>query len=446
VLAIVVALVVTSLLALLSVWRVTELSRTALADHAGDRFYAQELRLEMERIVSADRAFMLTGDFSFHREMVQRDTAFANTARILGQRIQTEAGRRLFNDILEAKAAHSSALAQAIEMHRAGADIGEVARFFEQRVQPHTEAVRAALDAFVTRKHALMEAAARSSFDQAGSVSVLMIALAVINLALAVAILVLIMRTLRQLGAYAADLRAAVRARDEFLAVAGHELRTPLAVLKMHAQMMKRRLSNSEAAAIERSAVERLAAQVDRGVTGMALLVDRMLDISNIDRGQLVLSKEEVDLAALVADVLDRLQPVLADARCEVRRELHGPVVGRWDRQRLEQVVSNLLMNVVRHACAQPASVEVRAEGGKARLTVADQGPGIAKDQQARLFERFERGALTADGTGMGLGLAVSRELVRAHGGRIWVDSEPGRGARFTVELPCGADDQEPAA
>lgn len=244
-----------------------------------------------------------------------------------------------------------------------------------------------------------------------------------------------------EVEARTAELRQAVRVRDEFLAIASHELRTPVAALKLQAQMMKRKVSRSEQPVVEREFVEKFAVQVERGVSSIALLVERMLDIANIDRGQLRLAKERTDLAALTKEVLDQLGPLLPQA---LHQDIRGPVIGHWDPQRLEQVVANLLMNVARHARGCPASITVLAEEDKARLVVEDQGPGIAQEQQELIFQRFARGGATSDGTGMGLGLAVTDELVRAHGGAIRVESEIGKGTRFIVELPLTAAAEQP--
>jgi signal transduction histidine kinase len=132
---------------------------------------------------------------------------------------------------------------------------------------------------------------------------------------------------------------------------------------------------------------------------------------------------------------VDRWEDELERVKCDCTLEAPAPVVGHWDGLRLEQVIDNLLGNAAKYGPGRPISLSVKKEGVVARLTVQDQGMGIAPEDQARIFERFER-AVSENHGGFGLGLWISREVVRAHQGRIRVESTPGQGALFTVELP----------
>jgi signal transduction histidine kinase len=115
---------------------------------------------------------------------------------------------------------------------------------------------------------------------------------------------------------------------------------------------------------------------------------------------------------------------------------IDGPAFGFWDRSRIEQVVSNLVANALKYGGGRPVAVEVGAADGKARLTVRDEGIGIPVDQQARIFERFERAVSSRHFGGLGLGLYIVRQIVDSHGGHIEVESEPDAGSTFTVTLP----------
>jgi len=137
--------------------------------------------------------------------------------------------------------------------------------------------------------------------------------------------------------------------------------------------------------------------------------------------------------------VLLRFQDVLASAGCVLRFDPNGEIRGHWDRLRLEQVVTNLLTNAIKYGAGKPIDVAVERAPSLARLTVRDQGIGISAEDQARIFQRFERAVSTRHFGGFGLGLWISKNLVEAHGGRIHVVSQPGAGATFTVELPTGA-------
>ncbi|HSP78171.1 MAG TPA: HAMP domain-containing sensor histidine kinase [Myxococcaceae bacterium] len=167
------------------------------------------------------------------------------------------------------------------------------------------------------------------------------------------------------------------------------------------------------------------------------MLIDELLDAGRITSGRLRLEREEVDLAALVREAVGRMSESFVRAGCEVLLFAELPVSGRWDRVRLEQVVGNLLSNAAKYGRGQPVEVRVEAvDEILARLMVKDGGIGIAPEDQARIFERFERAVTGNQFHGLGLGLWITRQIVESHGGRILVHSTPGVGSTFSVELP----------
>jgi signal transduction histidine kinase len=225
----------------------------------------------------------------------------------------------------------------------------------------------------------------------------------------------------------------AVRLRDDFLSVAGHELKTPLSALRLQIQMLARVTRD---VATTPGLAERVE-KAERTSERLGALIDELLDAGRITSGMMKLEREPLDLSSLTRDAVGRMTEALARAGSEVKLVADSQVVGRWDRVRLEQVVSNLLSNAAKYGRGQP--VEVRVEGsedGRARLVVKDSGMGIAPEDQARIFERFERATTDKRVHGLGLGLWISREIVESHGGRIQVHSSPGEGSTFTIELP----------
>jgi signal transduction histidine kinase len=235
-----------------------------------------------------------------------------------------------------------------------------------------------------------------------------------------------------------ADARAALRAREEFWAIAAHELKTPLVALSLHYEAVRRAIAR-DAGAIG-GAREGLLAELDtagRQVTDLLRLIDRLLDASRMASGRVELRPERFDLVDCVHAVATDLGPELRAAGVEVRIEAEGgPVLGDWDRVRIGQVITNLLSNAAKYGAGRPIDVRVWAAGGRARVTVRDGGIGIDAAHQARIFERFERSAPRKYG-GFGLGLFIAREIARAHGGAISVESARGAGATFTLELPA---------
>ncbi|WP_375770351.1 PAS domain-containing sensor histidine kinase [Archangium gephyra] len=232
-----------------------------------------------------------------------------------------------------------------------------------------------------------------------------------------------------------AQAQESVRLRDEFLAIASHELKTPLTALQLQLQSLQLRVDSLE------SGVSAKLARAVHSTERLAGLIETLLDVSRLSTGQLTLKPEQMELLATVKDVTGRLQEAAAQADCPVLVREGSPVEGTWDRLRIEQVISNLLSNAFKYAAGSPVELSVTREGAEAVLVIHDQGPGIPEKDMARLFNRFERAAPMKHYGGLGLGLYVTREIVQAHGGSISVDNPPEGGARFTVRLPTSASD-----
>jgi signal transduction histidine kinase len=225
----------------------------------------------------------------------------------------------------------------------------------------------------------------------------------------------------------------AVRARNEFLSVASHELNTPVTSLKLAVQFVRR-----AARPVDPQTMDKMLEIVLRQVTRLTRLSGDLLDASRMQAGCLPLVLTDVDLGALVREVASRFEADLARSQCSVSISTRdgAPVVGRWDRSRLDQVVTNLLSNAIKFGAGKPIEIVVGEGGGVAQIIVEDHGIGIDPARRGRLFERFER-AVSENYGGLGLGLYISRGLVEGHGGSIRCESQHGGGSTFTIELPC---------
>jgi len=230
------------------------------------------------------------------------------------------------------------------------------------------------------------------------------------------------------------DAQAAVRLRDDFLSIAGHELRTPLTALQLQLQGLVRNAKKPvlPAAADLVDRLEKACGHVGR----LERLISELLDVGRITTGRMAMHAEEMDLAALAREVVERFGDDSARAHAPITLAAPAPVVGRWDRLRVDQVLTNLVGNAIKYGAGKPIDVEIARHDGRAVVRVRDRGIGIGAADQERIFGRFERAVSERHFGGLGLGLWIVRQIVEAHGGSITVRSAPGEETLFTVELP----------
>jgi PAS domain S-box-containing protein len=233
------------------------------------------------------------------------------------------------------------------------------------------------------------------------------------------------------------ELTDALTSRDEFLSIASHELKTPLTSLNFQLQILQKRFSQSVSPPTNE--VSEKISMALKQVRRIASLVDDLLDVARIRAKKMEMKPSEVNLAALVREVVAR-QKEEAQARGSVI-VVNAPeeILGSWDPSRLEQVISNLVSNAIKYGNGSQIRIFAERRGERARLVVSDGGRGISAEDQKRIFERFERAVSSRHFGGLGLGLYIVRQIVEGHSGRISVQSEPGNGSTFTVELPLHA-------
>ena len=228
------------------------------------------------------------------------------------------------------------------------------------------------------------------------------------------------------------ELRELANAKDRFLSIASHELRSPITSLRATTSL----LQIDPTALTDPHRREVLFGRIQRQVDRLTTLIERLLDTTRLNAGELPLELADGDLVALCREVLEGQRLVDRDHVYTLGGD--AAVTGRWDAARLDQVITNLVANAGRYSPAgSEILVRVVGDGDRARLEVIDHGPGISAEQQAKLFTPFFRGAAASRHKGgLGLGLYISREIVRRHGGVMRVESAPGRGSTFIVELP----------
>jgi two-component system CheB/CheR fusion protein len=233
-----------------------------------------------------------------------------------------------------------------------------------------------------------------------------------------------------------AELIRAVQSRDEFLSIASHELKTPLTSLKMQSQLRKRYAIRGDSDTFTKEKLIAMAKNDDDQINRINRLIDDMLDITRINSGKLSITHEEVPARELLNDVVNRFLTVTPEAGSTITIERCEDFIGTWDRFRVDQVITNLVTNAIKYGAGKPIAVTAFSRNGWAIFQVKDQGIGISKADQERIFGQFERAIHKNEISGLGLGLYIVKQIVESHRGKISVDSELSKGSTFTVELP----------
>jgi two-component system OmpR family sensor kinase len=238
----------------------------------------------------------------------------------------------------------------------------------------------------------------------------------------------------RQHACLVAELTQAVHARDAFIAIAAHELRNPMTPILGYVEHMAVfcRRPESECPEAIIAALDRLAALIGEYIKRATTL----LDISRLTAGKLRVELSVVDLSAVMKQVVHRYRADAERSRCRLEASIEDNVSGLLDELAVQQIADNLLSNAVKYGAGKPIEVSLVRHGTAARLMVRDHGIGISEDDQARIFEAFERAVTRREHGGFGVGLWVVRQLVDAMYGEVQVTSRPAQGSAFTVTLP----------
>lgn len=237
--------------------------------------------------------------------------------------------------------------------------------------------------------------------------------------------------------------QSAVRARDEFLSIASHELKTPLTPLRLHLQSLVRTLKTGSLNELNPVKIKKIIDTSDKQIHRLTQLIDNLLDISRINIGQLDLNLQTLNLSDFVKEITDRYTEELEMAGSVLQLNIEPNIVGQWDKFRVEQIVVNLITNAIKYGNSKPIFVSVEKSGDLARIIVQDNGIGIDEKDHHRIFERFERAVSPYNFKGLGLGLFIVKQLTELHYGDIRVESTAGEGSKFIVEIPTTLSEQQ---
>jgi len=232
------------------------------------------------------------------------------------------------------------------------------------------------------------------------------------------------------------NLNDAVNARDEFISIASHELKTPLTPLKLHLQVFQKELQKETVNGQLESKALKAIRSTNEIINRLTQLIDGMLDVSRLSTGRFEIYKVPTDLTELLSVIAKGFESQIIAANSKLILKLE-PVSIEVDPLRMEQVFTNLIMNAIKYApaCTIEIGIEKNTETGLTLIWVSDTGPGIPKEHQERIFKRYERGMSQSAIGGLGLGLYIGRQIIEAHGGTLSLESEANKGAKFIIKL-----------
>ncbi len=229
------------------------------------------------------------------------------------------------------------------------------------------------------------------------------------------------------------NLKSALNARDEFIAVATHELKTPLTTLQLSLHVIAKSLDGVIDKEKILSKIEKVKQQGDR----LEALIKNLLDVTSIGAGHMRLElKPNVNFSNLVENVIKKYEDEITKSGSSLIKNIEPDITGVWDDFRLEQIVTNLISNAIKYGDGKPIEIHLRRYHQNALLEIHDQGIGIPENKQKKIFERFERAVSETSYKGLGLGLWIVKEIVTALKGKVWVASALNKGSVFSVELP----------
>jgi len=228
-----------------------------------------------------------------------------------------------------------------------------------------------------------------------------------------------------------------IKARDEFLSIVSHELKTPLTIMLLKLQSELNNIRNSPLANFSVQKLIEVLKNSEQQINWLKSMVNNLLDVSLITTGRINLEAEDTNLVSLTKQVKQSFSEVIKREKYKIKIDGDASLMGRWDKIRLEQVITNLLSNAIKYGNGKPIYIRIFKKGARAMFIIKDNGVGITPVEQKDIFDLFKRAAGAGTfGKGLGVGLFITSQIVKIHGGKIKVSSKPAKGTSFTIELP----------
>lgn len=240
-----------------------------------------------------------------------------------------------------------------------------------------------------------------------------------------------------ELHADYAKAREEIKARDEFLSIASHELKTPLTTMLLKLNSMIHSIKNESLANFSVPALMKVLENAESQIKLLTTMINDLLNVSLITTGRMHLFRERIDLAEVARQVKENFSEVFREEKYAVKLFNRGSVIGFWDKGRIEQAMTNLVSNAIKYGRSRPIDIQVVSQGKVAKFQIKDRGVGIPRGEQKYLFHLFKRVENNGEKKkGLGVGLYITNQIAKAHGGAIKVKSVPQMGSVFTMELP----------
>ncbi len=408
--------------------------------------YALKINAIAEKEAVYTRNFLISGREDDLLNVIESQKDIREWKIRLSQSVVTPRGQELLAEIVKLEEEEQRAINHSIAVWKTNSSPKALLRYFDDEVGPRYLALQNGINLFVDYKKSVLQAQQRQ--HKVNSSRLIQFSAWVGGLALVAGLFLVLFMTkmLGRVRKVEEDLRNTIRSRDEFLSIASHDLRTPLTALLIQLQLMGRSfpewLDQVRSGAVDMDLSSgKLIKAVDRcELQGKRLvkIIDDLFDLTRIRVGQLALSPKAVDLSTVVAEVIARYPLETLPNKRGISFTPNEPVFGFWDPARLDQVVANLISNAVKYGEGKLISIRIEAdrEHQSAKLFVEDRGAGIVPEMREKIFDRFERAVTDDQVKGLGLGLYIVSQIVKAHGGSIRVESELGKGSTFIVELP----------
>ncbi len=227
-----------------------------------------------------------------------------------------------------------------------------------------------------------------------------------------------------------------IKSRDEFLSIASHELKTPLTSILFQTQYALHNIRNVSLAHFSIESLLKMLESVENQIRRLSKMINDLLNISLMTTGNFQLEYDDVDLHTVIENILTEFDPRLKRGKYEVVYTKTKEIIGKWDKVRIEQAISNLVSNAIKYGNGNPIEITVEKYHEKVHIYVEDSGIGIPKATQKKIFELFERGVSTEDFKGLGVGLYITQQIILAHGGEISVSSKVNKKTTFLITLP----------